>query len=561
MTATSDLPADGSFRIREPRWIAFAVVTAALLAVEAAFFLGEFNPARRYAAIFWIAASVTVVASTWAFALAWLFDPVFWRQPGKAWFLLAFFLPPALVYFDGGGIRFSQIDAEGLQQLASGIYLMHNDPSLGVFRMSYFTYLARQYVLMCLPSYFLGPSLWAARIGSTMFFVGSYLFFLSSLATYLKRIRMPDPLFFTGLCGTLVSLGFYVMMNARKFEQTTMPIAITLFFTAALLLYLSKPGVVNLVWLTWGFGFFPECYTPALGSWGLALVVLLYLVLWKRRTLLIPAITYGCVTLWTAYLTVAREDQATFGLKFKLGVDHFTRSDWIHRYLDGARSVIGADFALIPAPLALGIFAAIYLAWRYREYRFGAICAWSVAVYYVSLTFVGSNLNFPNHDIHRGMIMIPPLTVGMILLVARYLSEPSTPEPALRLVKFFSAVSMVYMAVTCIGTVVMVRNFFAMNTVNDYDEAFAKINEIVHTPGIPYMSRVYLVPPLEIDLETGLEYFAPDVVVVRKAPPAGEHVKGYWVFSYLKSNADDRFEDEVVPSRHPRPFLKMVPEY
>src|ERR1019366_8677551 len=275
-------------RMRLPGWIAGLGTLAALFAVECAYYLDEFSPWKRYAAVFWIICSVTVIVSTWMFAFATFLDRHHWRLPGKCWYLIAFFLPPALVLFDGGGIRFSRIDAEGLQQLSTGMILIQNDPSLGVFRMGYFTYVARQYVLNCLPSYFLGPSLWASRVGTTMFYIGSYLFFLSALVTCFRRIRLTDPMFFSGYCGVMIALGQYTLLNARKFEQTMMPIGVTLLFLGALLLFLTQPSPLSFIWLAWGFGFFPECYTPAIGAFGLALVALLHLIVRHRRRILIP---------------------------------------------------------------------------------------------------------------------------------------------------------------------------------------------------------------------------------------------------------------------------------
>jgi hypothetical protein len=261
-----------------------------------------------------------------------------------------------------------------------------------------------------------------------------------------------------------------------------------------------------------------------------------------------------------AYLVVKAEDKGALGVKFRLGIERFTPSDWAYRYAHGARSIVGSDFSLLPAPLALGIFAAAWLAWRQRDLRFAAVCAWSVAVAYVSLTFVGSNLNFPNHDIHRAMIIIPPLVVSMAYLLWRHLSERPNPDATVPVVRLLAAASMAYLIFTSVFTTVLVRNFFSLGTIDDYDEAFAKINQVVHDPAAPPIDHIYLVPPLEIDLETGLAYFAPKAVVVRSAPPKGEKKPGNWVFSYIKTNPDDRFEDEVVPSIHPRPFLRMVPE-
>ena len=546
--------------MRRILWVWSLAVFAGLVLVEAAYYLGDFSPLRRIAAFYWIACSVAIAVSAWLWAFSTFLEPGFWRLPGRAWYLVAFFLPPALILLDGGGIRFSHIDAEGIQQLAAGTYLTRNDPSFGVYRMSYFTYLARQFVLMALPSTFLGPSIWASRIGTTMIFTGSYLFFLAAILAWLRRIRMPDPALFAAFCGTSIALGHYVLLNVRKFEQTSMPIAVTLFFIAALLLYATRPGPLSFLWVAWSFGFFPEVYTPAMGAWGLALVALLYLIVRHRRFALAPVALYGVLAVWIAYRVVNAEDKGTLGVKFRFGIERYTASDWVYRYAHGVRSVVGSDFTLLPAPLALGLFAAAYLAWRQRDLRFAAVCVWSVAVAFVSLTFVGSNLNFPSHDIHRAMIIIPPLVVSMVYLLWRHLSQSPNPEVITRVARFLAVVSMAYLVFTSVFTTVLVRNFFGLGTVDDYDEAFVKINQIVNDPAAPPIARIYLVPPLDIDLESGLQYFAPKADVVRSLPPKGEKKHGYWVFSYYKTNPDDRFLDEVVPSLHARPFLRMIPE-
>jgi len=542
------------------KWIACLTVVLALFAVEAAYFLDDYSPWRRYAALCWIISSVAIVLSTWRQAFTAFFDPQFWRLPHRAWYLVAFLLPPVLILVNAGGTYFTHIDAEGLQQLAAGMDLAHNDFSLGVYRMGYFTYLARQYVLNCLPTYIYGPSLWAARVGNSMFYIGSYLFFLSALVTYFRRKRASDPLFFASYCGIMIAFGQYTLLNARKFEQTMMPIGITLFFLAALVLFLAEPKPLTFLWVTWAFGFFAQCYTPALGSFGLALAILLYLIIRLRRRILIPTVAYGIATLLVAYLVVKKAEKGALGIKFSVGIERFTASDRVMRYLHGVRSVIGSDFALIPAPLALAILAALYLAWRYREYRYAAICLWSAAMAYASLTFVGSNLNFPSHDIHRAMIIIPPLTLGAVLLLLRYVSESPGAHSTLGTIRFFLSLSMVYMVFTGVCVVFLVRSFFALGMEEDYDEVFAKVNQVIHTPGAPRLMRIYLVPPLEIDMESGLRYFAPGAVVIRAVPPVGEKFPGTYVFSYFKRNAADRFDDEVVPSRHPRPFIKMAEE-
>lgn len=546
--------------MRKLIWAPYICIVSGLFAAEAAFFLDDLSPWRRCAALFWIIGSSVILLSAWATAFAPFLEREFWALPHRAWYLMAFFLPPFLVLLNAGGTYFTHVDGEGLDQLAGGIKLIRYDPSLGIFRLSYFSYPARQFVLNSLPSYFFGPSLWAARLGNSMLYIGSYLFFLSALASYLRSRRTPDPLLFASYCGVMIALAQYTLLNARKFEQTTMPIAVTLFFLGALLLFLVNPGPLRFLWVTWSFGFFPSCYTPALGTWVLALGALVYLIGWKHRRILIATVAYGIACVYVAYRVVKTDDAGSIPYKFQFGLGHGTVGDWTLRYLHSLRAVIGSDFTLIPAPLALALFAALYLAWRYRDYLFAAICAWAVAIVVVSVTTFGSNLNLPYYDVHRTMIILPPLALGAVLLIIRYLTGAGDPSPSAKVLKFMIKLSMVYMVFTGVCTVFLVRSFFGASMTSDYDEIMAQIDRVARSPSFARPARIYLVPPLDVILEPGLRYFAPEAKVLRSSPPTAEKSPGTYVFSYLSANPEDRIDEQRMPSTHMRPFIRMVAE-
>ncbi len=540
-------------------WAAYAVPSIALITIEAAFYTGDWSPWRWYAGLSWILLSVAVVLSACVTAFFPFFGRRLWTEPHRAWYLVAFFLPPILTFINAGGIRFTPVDIEGLKQLAEGMFLMRHDPSLGVFAIAYGRYMGRQYVLNCLPSFFFGPSLWAARVGNSMFYLGSYFFFLSALLAYLRKRRTSDPLLFAGYCGIMIALGQYTLLNARKFEQTMMPIGCTLFFLAALLYFVVKPGPLRFLWITWAFGFFAGCYTPALGSWVLGLALLIYFIFWRRQRIFIFTVIYGIACLCIAVLVMHKVDPGAMSAEFTVGTDeHFTVNDWVLRYLNGVRAAVGTDYCLISGPQALAIFAAIFLSWRFRELRYAVVCAWAVAIFFLSVALIGSSFVFPSRDIQRSMIVIPPLMLGAVFLLIRYISVAPEARAAARIIEFFMKLSMVYMVFTGISTVFLVRGFFGPPMLNDEDEAFAMIDKLVSAHGVK-PTKFYLVPPMDIDLAPGLEYFAPDAKLVLASPPEGEKIPGVYVFSYLKKAAD-RFDDEVAPSRHPRPFIKMTEE-
>ena len=136
------------------------------------------------------------------------------------------------------------------------------------------------------------------------------------------------------------------------------------------------------------------------------------------------------------------------------------------------------------------------------------------------------------------------------------MSAPGEPPASSRMLKIVMRLSMVYMVYTGICTVFLVRSFFGSAIRSDYDEVFVKIDALARSPNAAPPRLIYLVPPLDVILEPGLKYFAPDAEVVRSAPPAGEKIPGTYVFSYLTDNPDDRVIDQRMPSLHARPLCQ-----
>ena len=543
-------------------WILFAVILLALTGTEACYFLGENSPVRRIAALIWIVVSTGFLLSVIFYSFRTFLQKSFWRDKDRFWYLTAFFLPIVLVYFGVESVTWTPINNEGTQQVVQGMTLLKQDPDFGVYRITYFVgYVARQYLLACLPTFFFGPSLLALRVGTSFIYMGSYLAFLSALANYFRVRGAANPLVLASFAGMMIALGEYPLLNARVFEQTTMPIGATLLFLAGVFNFLSGPTPYRTFWVAWSFGFFVEGYTPGLGAWWMAFFVLLYLALhpkYKYRILFAPII-YGACCMVVACLLLHSSNALL--PRFYLGSPHFTSSDWVWRYFLGFRSLLSLESSVLPCPLGLAAMTVLYFSFKFRDYRFPILCVWCIGVSFVSLTCLGSNFNLPQFDIHRAMIILPPLAAGVVVFYHVY-SPQFSPSPWVhRTVVACACVAMIYIVCASAAVPLAVRNFVYYHEVSDCDEALYDVDCLNFDPKMEKVKKIYIVPPLRIDdLGIGLEYFSPSAVVIHGNPPPGEKDPGAYVLSYRSDNMTDRVSDIMMPSRHPRPYLQLKPE-
>jgi hypothetical protein len=543
-------------------WILCAVTLLAFTGVEFCYFLDDISVLKRDASLTWIVLSAGFLLFVTIDAFKFFFTISFWRDKDRFWYLTAFFLPVLSIYFDVGSVSWTAINNEGTQQMAQAMVLLHRDADFGVYRLVYFVgYAARQYILACLPTYFFGPSLLALRLGTSFIYVGSYLAFLAALANYFRVRGASNPLLLASFAGMMVSLGEYPLIQARQFEQANMPIGATLLFLAGIFNFLARPTPFRTFWVAWSFGFFAECYIPALGSWWLALFILLYLALHpkhKHRILLAP-VFYGACCFLVACLLM--NSLNLLKPRFALGPADFTASDWLWRYFLGYHDLLSAELSVIPCPLGLAAMVVLYFSFKFRDYRFPLVCLWCVGIAFASLTFIGSYFNLPQYDIHRATIILPPLAAGVVLFYHFHKPPADTSVLVHRAVVTCASVAMIYMVCTGIAVPLTIRTFvYAMN-LTDYDEALYKIDCLNFDPKMEKMKKLYIVPPLDInDLETGLCYFSPSTVLIRGTPPPGEKEPGTYLLSYRIKYPEERAYSEIVPSRYPPPYLQLKPE-
>jgi hypothetical protein len=542
-------------------WGFLALVLGTLTATEACYFLGDDSSIKRLAALAWIVISAGFLIVVALRSLGLLLQGEFWRDKDRGWYGLALVLPFCLVYFGVTGITWTPINDEGAQEIAQGVALLKHDPDFGVYRTAYFVgYIARQYLLAGLPTYFFGPSLLALRIGTSCIYLTGYISFLAALAHFFRVKGESNPLKLASFAGMMVSLGEYPIIQARVFEQTTMPLGAMLLFLAGVLYFLSEPTPFRIFWVAWTFGFFVEGYTPALGGWGLALVVLLYLALHprqKHRLLIIPLV-YGICCVAVALLVLGAgklHDRLQVG-----SADGLMPSDWAWRYFVGYHTFLSGGSSVIPYPLALACLATLYFSFRFRDFKFPLVCLWALGMALTSITFVGSNFNLPQFDIHRSMMAIPVLAAGVVLFYHAFSDRLSVTSGGHRVLMTIAGFCMAYMVWTSIAVPLTNRTYVYPRDVTDYDEALYKIDcTNYQKPGS--IKKIYLVPPLRIDdLETGLGYFAPEAVVVRAEPPPGEKGAGAYLLSYLPPNTTTPTKDPIIPSKRPRPYLELKGE-
>jgi len=478
-------------------------------------------------------------------------------------YAIAFLLPVAAIYFKTSDTWWTDIDGEGSYQLGLGLKLIHEDPNFGIYSVVYASgYVARQYILAALPSYFFSSGLIPLRIGNSYFYVISYLALLSSLAGYLKARQAARPVLLSAFAGASFSLSTYPIMYARLFEQTTMPLGASCAFLAALFSFLFEASKNNhkflalkLFWLMWTVGFCADGYTPALATGMLALCVLLYLIFIPRfnHPFLFVPLVHGVVSLVNANFMLHQFNATD---KLIVGLDDYKYSDWIWRYFNGLYDVFGAERTLISYPLGLFLILALYFSYKWRDVRIPLLCLWCLAVIWASLSIIGSYFDSPDREIHRSMIILPFLACAVILFYHQYRMRIAL---AVRnILHLFAAISVCLLAYTSLVTPPNHCNYVYIDMY--YNEALQKINLLEHDHSQPTLRQIYIVPPLNIPggFEDALTYFAPGAKVVLTAPPDGVNDPNTYVLAFRTDNPEDRGYDCIIPSRHTTPYLRLV---
>jgi hypothetical protein len=537
-------------------------VALALIAVEATYFLPDTSPWRKYGAWFWGLITLVALALPWIFAFSPFFNRAFWRLRHRGWYLLAFFLPPALLVVGLNGIVFTRFNVESSQEVGGALAALRHDPSYGIFGLGYLTvYPMRQYLVTCWPTLVFGPSVVALRLGFGLFYLGGYFSFLAGTFRYLEQKKAPEAPLLAAYAGLTVALGTFPLLWARMFEQTILPLSGTLLLLGGVLFFLTRPSLLTNLWVMWTVGFLPYCYTPALATAALGSVLLPILIFRYHLHRLLPAFVYGLCTAWVALsITVSCNlAKCEFYVGDPVGNwNFFTWSDWAWRFVYGFSALAGSDQSLIPAPLVLGILAALYLGWRHRDHRFLLLCGWAVGTVGAAIALKGWCWSPPQFDLHRAMVILPLVSLGVVLVLERYAGDAFRSEVTRRIITFVLVGSLLFMVLKGAPVPFLERSPDVLGeNLDDLEEALITLDAL-NSARHP-LTRIYLAPPLDVNLEWGLVYLRPEATVIRGEPPPDEKSPGSYVLSFRSTNFADHIWTRDIPSYQRRPYLQIRP--
>ena len=323
-----------------------------------------------------------------------------------------------------GGIDHVQLQHEATQEVAWGLKAME-DPSWSYTRSGHIGYPGRQYLIVAAPSLVIGRSLVGLRLGFALVFIlGVLLFWAGAREAWGDRPRGHAG---AALAALSVVAFPYAVKHLHWYEQTTLPLAFTLAAVGWLMITLRRPSCLNWIGVAWISSLLGTSYTPALGSWALLLVALLWLagIAWRDgdRSAIAGPLAAAVVA-------------AGFG-----GLSFLTRVDLVREHGDVMRPdpfeplveafsifVLGSPTAFIPVVLVLPILAVLVLGLAGRLGVPGlAVSWWTVGIVVASIGFAGYAVRRPDFEMHRAQVVIPPLLVlaGWSILKLRAVGSTS----------------------------------------------------------------------------------------------------------------------------------------
>jgi hypothetical protein len=293
----------------------------------------------------------------------------------------------------------------------------------------HYCYPARQYFLASIPAHFVGRTAVGLRLGYPwLFFLGSLLFY-AGLRAHLRESANSGVLSAVALLSLLTFP--YVVFFIRDAEQILAPISFTLAATGWYLLWLAEPAVLPTFCLSWIVAMLGTSYTPALASWALAIAMLGLTIVARLRAgrrrdavllfcVLVVVVTFCLCSFWTRtdiqirLYQERRGSLANIWTQIKGGYEVFLRLS--------PQRWEGQQF-MSPLWLApLCVYLATSLIGLSGVAHF-VVAVWSLGVVAAAVYLQGYSVAGPAREMHRAMVIIPPLLAGSVVVAGRLLER------------------------------------------------------------------------------------------------------------------------------------------
>lgn len=308
---------------------------------------------------------------------------------------------------------------DATQQLAAGLAAF-SVPDWNYTGTAFLGYPSRQYLIAALPAFFSGRSIIALQLGFAYPFYLGLMMFYASLRYWTSSLRLTPALAIISLSSLLVFP--YLTEYYLYFEHTLFPVCFTLQAIGWLLFMLKKPNLLNAAGLLWTCTMLLGCYTTALGSLALFIVIIFLVGVYALypsaklkfndldnklffalcTTISIALILFLLLSLWDG-----RSDRIAN-----------TRSESLIESLVAMKEGYAIYFLNKPAVFT-GIFAfpiMIYLllslAFRLRFINF-IVSSWIIAIVGMTQFLKGYSIYVPATSMSRALITIPVIVLAI----------------------------------------------------------------------------------------------------------------------------------------------------
>jgi hypothetical protein len=213
---------------------------------------------------------------------------------------------------------------------------------------------------------------------------------------------------------------------------------------------------------------------------------------------------------------------------------------------------------VITQPLLFLLVIFLFASLRRFDPRLLLLCCWAFATVMVGLTVKGWCWRPPDFDVHRALCILPPLATAAILYLNQFWSESDKTAFINSMMRTIISAAILILTINSISLPLLYRGPRDFQPIYESDLEEIAV-ELVHSP-CPHPALIYVIPPLDIDLEDVIQYFAPGTPVVLGNPPTGEHRADVLLISWASLNPDTRGWDEYARHLYPRPYFKITQE-